>query len=588
MLTTEPKLKNVDKVRSDGVVYTPKILAEYVAQKLTEVWYQDLIQGKQSPSQAIKSFESLKAIDPACGEGELLLALMKKLYELPGTDEIDFTDKLYGLDLDQDALYVAKNKLAAQSLFGSDIENKFMVSNTLTDTDLIDYKFGKFDLLIANPPWGASTSSYNNKLRDKGYKLAKGQFDTSDLFIERSLSMMNDGGLCAFIIPDSIFAQDKKILRSLLLNGSEIKFIARLGEKLFKNINRACTVVIFRKVSRPNKNNQVTCMRLTPFYRGMILSGSLTFLDAEAVLKHDVKQGRFSAHPDHMFDIGTREIDIKLMQKISKNRAQFGKFITSSRGVELSKKGLVYKCYFCSKWSPVPTSKLPKCNHCSREIKIDDCEKSTIISKTKVKGSQPLLVGDSIQRYSLVNKYWIDAAVDGINYKNISMYYEPKILIRKTGVGITATVDYSNAMTNQVVYMFRLREKYKQSIALETILAIMNSRIMYYYLVKVFGESEWRSYPYLTQTQVLNLPIPDLTTRKAQLISKEIYENLNRYLSKNQSVPNTIDAKIERKIAELFGLDEQDYTAIYKNLSESQDLIPVKALTNIKLGDIFS
>ena len=117
MLSVEPRIDNTDKVRDDGVVYTPKILANYVAQKLVEAWYQDQLQGKRSHSQVINSLEKLKIIDPSCGEGELLLALMDKLLELPGASNISFAEKLYGFDLDKDAINITKKRLKKMILF---------------------------------------------------------------------------------------------------------------------------------------------------------------------------------------------------------------------------------------------------------------------------------------------------------------------------------------------------------------------------------------------------------------------------------------------------------------------------------------
>ena len=59
---------------------------------------------------------------------------------------------------------------------------------------------------------------------------------------------------------------------------------------------------------------------------------------------------------------------------------------------------------------------------------------------------------------------------------------------------------------------------------LEFMLAVLNSRAMYYFLAKKHGETEWRSHPYLTQKQVLDLPMPaECTLRRKSAIILQNY-----------------------------------------------------------------
>jgi hypothetical protein len=181
----------------------------------------------------------------------------------------------------------------------------------------------------------------------------------------------------------------------------------------------------------------------------------MSFADAEKILGHSIQQKRFSRSPNFFFDIDTREEEREVIDKIADSVATLGKYVHSSRGVELSKTGKVCRCPKCNFWMPLPTSKNPKCLHCDSAIDLSKTKTEVIISKKRFKGSSPILVGESVRRYSITSQFWISTHNKGINYKSISLYHEPKILVRKTGVGITATIDYSKAFTNQVVYIFR-------------------------------------------------------------------------------------------------------------------------------------
>ena len=53
------------------------------------------------------------------------------------------------------------------------------------------------------------------------------------LFIELAYNILNENGVMAFIIPDSLFDPQNERLRKFLVEKTQIKVIARLGEKIF-------------------------------------------------------------------------------------------------------------------------------------------------------------------------------------------------------------------------------------------------------------------------------------------------------------------------------------------------------------------
>ena len=57
---------------------------------------------------------------------------------------------------------------------------------------------------------------------------------------------------------------------------------------------------------------------------------------------------------------------------------------------------------------------------------------------------RPYYVGESINRYYIARRLWIDTSKDGINYKDEDFYRGKRLLVRKTGIGIMATIDESS------------------------------------------------------------------------------------------------------------------------------------------------
>jgi len=224
-------------------------------------------------------------------------------------------------------------------------------------------------------------------------------------------------------------------------------------------------------------------------------------------------------------------------------------------------------------------------------LNLEVVKKEKIILNHNGVGNIKLKVGEDLFRFTSLSKSWINTLKDGINYKDLSIYNGNKILVRKTGVGITASLDYENAITNQVVYILKLKPAFEKKVSLEFVLSVLNSRAMTYYLIKKYGENEWKSHPYLTQTMLVNLPFPkvdfnspdvkQMINRVTELIKKEVSH------SKEKNISKPTDLFIEKIVAKFFKLNQTDYNAIFETLSSSEQLIPIRRLLNCNTKEIF-
>lgn len=564
----------------NGVFYTPSFLAEYLAKKV------------------VRYFGNRKiatAIDPACGDSILLRTfaneLLSKNKSLP---------KIFGVDKDINAIVSSTSKFADESF------KKFTTHFIQTDglfpvngknsvegwSELrkeLKAKNG-FDVAVSNPPWGAELNGYDQLTLNFNFALAKGQFDVFDLFGEVILQNLNDNGIYGLILPDSVFSQEQARFRCLLSKNTTIHLIARLGEKIFPEINRACVIIVGRKAKAKN-NHQVDCFRLSSNFKKRVVSNELTLEEVETELSHKVPQSRFSENSNCVFDIDLKTNEQKTFDKIQSNSVIVQQLVKNTRGAEISKKGVVCQCPNCKDWMPYPKAKQPKCSNCKTSLNLETVAKEKIILNHNGVGNIKLKVGEDLFRFTSVSKSWINTLKDGINYKDLSIYNGNKILVRKTGVGITASLDYENAITNQVVYILKLKPSFEKKVSLEFVLSVLNSRAMTYYLIKKYGENEWKSHPYLTQTMLINLPFPkidfnsqsvkDLIGRVTKIVRAEVSQ------SKEKNITKANDLFIERVVAHFFKLNQTDYKAIFDTLSSSEQLIPIKRLLNCNTKEIF-
>lgn len=571
-----------EKRKIDGVFYTPSFLAEYLARKVVKYF------GKR------KSIETV--IDPACGDSILLRSIANELSAIHSKN----LPKIFGVDKDINAIVTSTSKFTNSILERFDFnfvhaDGLFPVNSKSSNEGWSDLR-GKlkskngFDIVVSNPPWGAELKAYNTLTLNSNFALAKGQFDVFDLFVEVILDNLHDNGIFGLILPDSVFSQEQARFRSLLSWNTTIHLIARLGEKIFPEISRACVIIVGRK-ARAKSNHQVDCFRLSSHYKKQVISNEVSIEKVERELLHKVPQMRFYENNNCVFDIDLKVDEQKTFGKIQTNSLAVENHVMNTRGAEISKKGFVCKCPKCEQWMPYPKSKRPKCSNCNSSIRIGSVIKEKIIFNHNGEGNFKLKVGEDLYRFTSFSRRWIHTLKKGINYKDVSIYNGNKILVRKTGVGMTASMDYENSFTNQVVYILRLRPEFKNKLSLEFILAVLNSRAITYYLIKKYGENEWKSHPYLTQTMLVNLPFPkiDFNSSEAKKLINQVTQMVRNEIinSKEKNISKANDLFIERVVAHFFKLNRNDYKTILETLNSSEQLIPIKRLLNCSANEIF-
>ncbi len=580
MSPVESYTKEYRKV--NGVFYTPSFLAEYLSKKIVKY---------------LGSRNIATIIDPACGDSILLRSFANELLE----NSYKNLPKIFGVDKDINAIISSTSKFADKPLKRIEtrfnhtdglfpVKGKKSIEGWIELRKELKSKSG-FDIAISNPPWGAELNGYDPIILNFNFALAKGQFDIFDLFVEVILNNLNENGIYGLILPDSVFSQEQARFRCLLSKNTTIHLIARLGEKIFPEINRACVIIVGEK-AKAKSNHQVDCFRLSSNYKKQVIANELSLEEVEKELIHKVPQSRFFENDNYIFDIDLKTNEQQTFDKIQNNSLSVKQYVKNTRGAEISKKGVVCQCPKCQHWMPYPKSKQPACNNCNTPFNIETVTKEKIILNHNGVGNLKLKVGEDLFRFTSVSKSWINTLKEGINYKDLSIYNGDKILVRKTGVGITASMDYENAVTNQVVYILKLKPGVEKNLSLEFVLAVLNSRAMTYYLIKKFGENEWKSHPYLTQTMLVNLPFPkiDFNSSDAKKLINRVTKIVRNEVSKSKekNIAKANDLFIERVVAHFFKMNQTDYKAIFETLNSSEQLIPIRRLLNCNTKEIFT
>jgi hypothetical protein len=210
-----------------------------------------------------------KVIDPCCGSGNFLIQLFIALVEraegsgFPRKEaEMQVVETvLYGYDIDPIAVSLTKINivLLLERLFENkedDISSviKLLDSHIIEKNTLESY--GKlaevsnpeaYDLVIGNPPWGSRLTKDEIETYREKYVSGETALDSFSLFIEYGLSILDDKGLLAFVLPEALLnVQIHSPIRKRLLDETEIIQINVLGHQFTQVFTPTITILARR------------------------------------------------------------------------------------------------------------------------------------------------------------------------------------------------------------------------------------------------------------------------------------------------------------------------------------------------------
>jgi type I restriction enzyme M protein len=138
---------------------------------------------------ALRHVENVKrAIDPACGDGVFLQALLER-----GVEEV------WGVDIDPEIIKFIPQKIREKT--------KIIVGDSLIRFSLDNNSLPEnyFDIAVGNPPFSSKYGRVTD-YRLKMYEISKDRTSEAieNLFIERFIKLVRPGGVIGIIVPDGV------------------------------------------------------------------------------------------------------------------------------------------------------------------------------------------------------------------------------------------------------------------------------------------------------------------------------------------------------------------------------------------------
>ena len=204
-------------------MYTPKIMAEYLAKEMIN--YKN--RGKEN--------KLIKILDPAIGKGELICALL-------GMIDTEYYD-IEVVGYETDASICEEIRVILSMKFP---KVKFFIKNEDFLEAVKNKKEGKFDYVIANPPYIRTQIIGSHKAQEISSSLGlKGKVDLYYAFIISTKEVLKEDGIAGYITSNKILSiKSGKSVRDYIIENYKVHQITDLGDtKLFSASVLPCIMI---------------------------------------------------------------------------------------------------------------------------------------------------------------------------------------------------------------------------------------------------------------------------------------------------------------------------------------------------------
>ncbi len=214
-----------------------------------------------------------KIIDYACGAGHFLTEAIEAVnyYVRSDGNNAWVRDHIYGIEKDYRLARVAKISLFMNGagdgniIFGDGLENA-------PDKGIEN---GKFDILVANPPYAVKDFKQHLQLKNNSFELLDriglNGSEIETLFVERIAQLLKPNGIAAVILPSSILSNDNASYtgaREQLLQNFYIRAIVAFGSKTFGATGTNTVVMFLEKYNEPPKRSDLSSDSVDAVFSG--------------------------------------------------------------------------------------------------------------------------------------------------------------------------------------------------------------------------------------------------------------------------------------------------------------------------------
>ena len=357
---SEPRMryKVVSQEKADGATYTPRLLADFVASQI-------VLQADASPVDG-----PLRVLDPAVGDGELLLSLLRQLDEA-----VLQRVEVHGFDTNAEALDQAASRLSQlfpevtfhfthESFLEHVLEN-YGVDDS---SSLFPVSSGaSFDFVIANPPYVRTQIMGTDQAQALARQFGlSGRVDLYQAFLIGMAQVMRPGTIAGIIVSNRFMTtKSGSAVRQAIQKCFQIRHVWDLGDsKLFDAAVLPAVLLLEKRLGRDSEPSRFTSLYETTDAATQRATNVITALSHTGTVEIDdgrrfaVKQGHLTKtnESDAVWRVACDVSDSWLEQVLSRT---WGTFRDIGK-VRVGVKTCADKVFIRRDWSSLPLNARPE------------------------------------------------------------------------------------------------------------------------------------------------------------------------------------------------------------------------------------
>ncbi len=558
-----------DKKKEEGIVYTPENLAGLLIDKV------------------IGNAKNGKVLDPACGSGVFLVLALRRLIQnqkdnLKNIEERlnkrfhILSEKIFGIEKSKIAwritifsLYLElfneispkdiknliiekieklKNPADIPPLITIDISKNILSGNSL-DTNELKFQGKSFDFILGNPPWkkienGEDEDDYWKKKKD-----IVGSKQLSQLFILKLSDWQNESTRFGFVLNSSNFYnENSQKFRNYFFGHYKIEEyydLSNIKDILFKNASEPACAIVF---SNPFiKNNSF------PYYSFEFNSLSKLF-DIVFIDKTTIKEIAQDELKDNLLSEQVEKKNLGIISKLE-NKNQFSElinYLVLSHNEPFHRQGL----------GLMRTKTILEIFNKKKEEwdKYDDFEKDNLKEKfysDYLKNKKDSTFNIPYIKPTNIDKFILKSNSGFLSEKDRGKFYRPgvketfindKIIYTRIGDKLKSVFNTKKIFFNDDFNVIKLSNKEQYHL----INAILNSKIIDYFINLKFRKRIDGSFPKVSITDINKIPIPINQNPKILKMINQLSQNISdgKTLFNSES-----QEKLDELIFDLYGLN---------------------------------